>query len=100
MLNVKENIHSRSILTSRGMTLENKVSPYDVVYEYDTGNWIQVKNVKRIQINDLYVIKYSDGREQFISDSEKIMIGDKVYTIEDIKLNKVKRKPQKSILNF
>ena len=70
MLDITETIHNRSILTSKGMMLENNIFQGDKVYDYNTNSWIEVKDVIYKPITRLFKVNYSDGRMQYIADNE------------------------------
>lgn len=70
MLDITETIHNRSILTSKGMMLENNIFQGDKVYDYNTNSWIEVKDVIYKPIMRLFKVNYSDRRMQYIADNE------------------------------
>ena len=93
MLNVNETIHSRSLLTHRGMVLEEDIRTYDLLYNYNTQQWVEIQDIDYVPIKKLFMIQYNDGREQIIHDNERVVIGDKIYNLDEINPLHVKRKP-------
>jgi hypothetical protein len=71
-----ETIHNRSILTDRGMILENNIFQGDKVYDYITNSWVEVKDIEYKSFKRLFIVHYNDGRIQYITENEEIRIGD------------------------
>lgn len=83
MLNIKENIHNRMVLTSRGFRLEEHINVGDRIYNFDTNNFEEVVRVGHRPFNRLFIIHYSDGRDTFICEKELIRMGDMLYRAQD-----------------
>ncbi len=76
MLDILETIHTRSILTSKGMMIENNIFQGDKVYDYITNSWVEIKDIEYKPFARLFVVTFNDGRTQYVTDNEMIRIGD------------------------
>lgn len=65
---------ARTILTTRGVLDANDVLPGDFVYEWRTGNLLEVKEIKMMPFYEMFKLVYSDGRYQYIVDPECIYL--------------------------
>ena len=89
----KENIHSRMILTDRGLRNENEIVQGDKIIEYGTNNFLEVKDIELKNLKRLYKVYYSDMRTQYVSDSEMILNGNDLHTPEEYHPDVYERKP-------
>ena len=74
----------RYILTKRGIINENEIVPGDIFYEYGTGNELEVTGVEPQPFETMYLVKYSDSREDIVTNGELIYSGTYLFYPMDI----------------
>ena len=89
----------RTVLTKRGIIDETEIYPGDILYEYLTGNELEVTGVESVEFDKMCLIKYTDNREAIIADSELVYSGKYLFypiDIEKVELGKL----YQSVLKF
>ena len=69
----------RKFLTGRGVVDSSEVHVGDYLYEWRTGNHLEVKDVQPVTYNNMYEIVYSDGRIEYHTDHEDLYLDE--YTV-------------------
>lgn len=64
------------ILTQRGILDAKDVVPTDKVFEYRTGNLVEVQRVEKIPVQEVFKIEYNDGRYGYFNHHSNIFTGE------------------------
>lgn len=71
---ISKELYPRKVLTNRGVLDIADVNIGDYLYEWRTGNPLEVKDIWMIPFRNMYEVKYSDGRVEYHTDVEHLYL--------------------------
>lgn len=72
------------VITKRGVLPVSKLNIGDYVYDFITGNAIEVNGIEKTEKTDAYIVTYTDKRSMQLLNSDKMFTGELVMPLDDI----------------
>jgi hypothetical protein len=88
------------VLTDKGVVPIDTLVPGEFVYEYHTGNLLEIKDIVDLDVDDVYEVEYSDHRKSYYQSKDYIYLGNSVSRIGDFFKNKFSMKLENINSNF